>query len=116
MPAAASASSCAVIDGLSTALPCHHHRVHGLVSAMTGGQVRWPDCASGDSTQAGAVRRRDSSVQALGSERLMYGSSDNKSGELVRSRESYRVFVPHSQWTAMGGKGKPRSDRRRAIE
>ena len=44
----------------STALPCHHHRVHGFVSAVIAGQSRSPRCAAGESIQAAAAIRRSS--------------------------------------------------------
>src|SRR5262245_45487664 len=40
MPAAAIFSSWAVSDALSTALPGHHQRVHGLFSRVISGQPR----------------------------------------------------------------------------
>ena len=40
MPAAAIACRFAVSAAGSTALPCHHHRVHGFVSRVTAGQSR----------------------------------------------------------------------------
>ena len=48
MPTAASASSCALSEARSTALPCHHHRVQGFVSAVIAGHRRPPSCCAVD--------------------------------------------------------------------
>jgi hypothetical protein len=42
IPASRSAVSCRVNSAGSTALPCHHQRVHGLASRVIAGQEREP--------------------------------------------------------------------------
>src|SRR5881396_58991 len=46
MPAAARVSSSAVRFALSTALPIHHQRVHGLASEVVAGHAKFADCAT----------------------------------------------------------------------
>src|SRR5207249_8595758 len=43
-PAAARVSSSAVRFALSTALPIHHQRVHGLASEVVAGHAKFADC------------------------------------------------------------------------
>src|SRR2546429_1085341 len=61
MPAAARVSSSAVRFALSTELPIHHQRVHGLVSEVVAGHAKFADCP----TATWARRNRGRSARVL---------------------------------------------------
>src|SRR6266496_6647219 len=59
MPAAARVSSSAVRFALSTELPIHHQRVHGLASEVVAGHAKFADCptATWASRNSGRIAR-----------------------------------------------------------
>src|SRR6185369_1145608 len=114
MPASASDWRFAVSDARSTALPCHHHRVHGFISRMSAwaGQVRpsrgWtpsPTTAASAATAAtylGSIRLTRFLAGGPGDQE-QFGFLKNKSPDLL---DLLRVFRRRKRLPPRGSRGR----------